>query len=107
MTRFWQTFAYDACLSCIILKVSSALWALQRGTSVVICNGDTHNAIALIVEGKKLGTFFTMKDQQTVNVEQLAENGIPILNKINFNINSNLLLNFFQSSFSFISSGSW
>lgn len=55
-------------------KVSSALWALQRGTSVVICNGNTNNAIASIVDGKKLGTFFTLKGQQNTNVEQLAEN---------------------------------
>jgi delta-1-pyrroline-5-carboxylate synthetase len=56
-------------------KVSSAVWALQRGTSVVICNGNTNNAISSIVDGKKIGTFFTLQNQQTVNVEQMAENG--------------------------------
>ena len=55
-------------------KVSSALWALERGTSVVICNGNQANAIASITNGKRIGTFFTLKDT-SVNVEQLADKG--------------------------------
>lgn len=44
-------------------KVKAALWALQGGTSVVIANG-THpkisgHVITDIVEGKKVGTFFS------------------------------------------------
>jgi len=43
--------------------VKAALWALQGGTSVVIANG-THpkisgHVITDIVEGKKVGTFFS------------------------------------------------
>lgn len=56
-------------------KVSSALWALEKGTSVVICNGNQTNAIKSILNGKKIGTFFTLKDTQSINVEQLADKG--------------------------------
>ena len=56
-------------------KVSSALWALERGTSVVICNGNQANAITSIVNGKRIGTFFTLKDTCSMNVEQLADKG--------------------------------
>lgn len=43
--------------------MKAALWALQGGTSVVIANG-THpkvsgHVITDIVEGKKVGTFFS------------------------------------------------
>uniref|UniRef100_A0A8C6Q2M1 Aldehyde dehydrogenase 18 family, member A1 n=1 Tax=Nothobranchius furzeri TaxID=105023 RepID=A0A8C6Q2M1_NOTFU len=44
-------------------KVKAALWALQGGTSVVIANGTnpkvTGHVITDIVEGKKVGTFFS------------------------------------------------
>ncbi|KAA8581501.1 hypothetical protein FQN60_003082 [Etheostoma spectabile] len=44
-------------------KVKAALWALQGGTSVVIANGThpkvTGQVITDIVEGKKVGTFFS------------------------------------------------
>ena len=56
-------------------KVSSALWALEKGTSVVICNGNQTNAITSIINGKKIGTFFTLKDTSSINVEQLADKG--------------------------------
>lgn len=45
------------------LQVKAALWALQGGTSVVIANGTnpkvTGHVITDIVEGKKVGTFFS------------------------------------------------
>ena len=45
------------------LQVKAALWALQGGTSVVIANGThpkvTGQVITDIVEGKKVGTFFS------------------------------------------------
>ena len=64
-------------------KVSSALWALEKGTSVVICNGNQANAITSIVDGKRIGTFFTLKDtSSSVNVEQLADKGKQIPWKI-------------------------
>lgn len=48
---------------CRLLQVKAALWALQSGTSVVIANGTspkvTGHVITDIVEGKKVGTFFS------------------------------------------------
>lgn len=50
-------------LSFCINQVKAALWALQGGTSVVIANGTnpkvTGHVITDIVEGKKVGTFFS------------------------------------------------
>lgn len=50
-------------LSCRLHQVKAALWALQGGTSVVIANGTnpkvTGHVITDIVEGKKVGTFFS------------------------------------------------
>lgn len=40
-------------------KVKSALWALKKGTSVLICNGSTAGVITRAVQGDKVGTFFT------------------------------------------------
>lgn len=40
-------------------KLNAATWALDRGVSVVICNGSQDNAIKTIVGGRKVGTFFT------------------------------------------------
>ena len=35
-------------------KVKSALWALEHGSSVVICNGMKHNTIKKIMSGEKV-----------------------------------------------------
>ncbi|MBN3282937.1 P5CS synthase, partial [Polyodon spathula] len=60
-----------------IIKVKSALWALQGGTSVVIANGTdpkvTGHVITDIVEGKKVGTFFSEVKPAGPTVEQQAE----------------------------------
>lgn len=56
--------------------MQAATWALNRGVSVVICNGMQEKAIKSIVLGRKIGTFFT--NAPTANatpVETLAENG--------------------------------
>ncbi|NXL91127.1 P5CS synthase, partial [Alectura lathami] len=58
-------------------KVKAALWALQGGTSVVIANG-THpkisgHVITDIVEGKKVGTFFSEVKPAGPTVEQQGE----------------------------------
>lgn len=57
-------------------KVSAATWALDRGVSVVICNGTQEKAIKTIIGGRKVGTFFT---ESAVGgptpVDTLAENG--------------------------------
>ncbi|XP_006831243.1 PREDICTED: delta-1-pyrroline-5-carboxylate synthase isoform X2 [Chrysochloris asiatica] len=58
-------------------KVNAALWALKGGTSVVIANG-THpkvsgHVITDIVEGKKVGTFFSEVKPAGPNIEQQGE----------------------------------
>ncbi|XP_023170601.2 delta-1-pyrroline-5-carboxylate synthase [Drosophila hydei] len=57
-------------------KVKAATWALDRGVSVVICNGMQEKAIKTIVGGRKVGTFFTeaTESANTVPVEVMAEN---------------------------------
>lgn len=57
-------------------KVSAATWALDRGVSVVICNGMQEKAIKTIIAGRKIGTFFTeIADSTATPTEVLAENG--------------------------------
>lgn len=58
-------------------KVNAATWAMARGVSVVICNGMQEKAIKTIINGRKVGTFFT--DSVTTSaaassVDVLAEN---------------------------------
>uniref|UniRef100_A0A8C8DW06 Delta-1-pyrroline-5-carboxylate synthase n=1 Tax=Oryzias sinensis TaxID=183150 RepID=A0A8C8DW06_9TELE len=57
--------------------VKAALWALQGGTSVVIANGTnpkvTGHVITDIVEGKKLGTFFSETKPAGPSVEEQTE----------------------------------
>ncbi|KAK4882007.1 hypothetical protein RN001_005326 [Aquatica leii] len=40
-------------------KVNAATWAIDRGVTVVICNGMLEKAIETILSGRKVGTFFT------------------------------------------------
>ncbi|KAM4715374.1 LOW QUALITY PROTEIN: delta-1-pyrroline-5-carboxylate synthase [Anableps anableps] len=58
-------------------KVKAALWALQGGTSVVIANGTnpkvTGHVIIDIVEGKKVGTFFSKIKPGGPSVEEQTE----------------------------------
>ncbi|XP_041830040.1 delta-1-pyrroline-5-carboxylate synthase isoform X2 [Melanotaenia boesemani] len=58
-------------------KVKAALWALQEGTSVVIANGTnpkvTGHVITDIVEGKKVGTFFSEIKPAGPSVEEQTE----------------------------------
>ncbi|PWA21579.1 hypothetical protein CCH79_00003075, partial [Gambusia affinis] len=57
--------------------VKAALWALQGGTSVVIANGTnpkvTGQVITDIVEGKKVGTFFSEVKPAGPSVEEQTE----------------------------------
>ncbi|EDW79036.2 uncharacterized protein Dwil_GK10672 [Drosophila willistoni] len=57
-------------------KVKAATWALDRGVSVVICNGMQEKAIKTIIGGRKVGTFFTeaTESANSVPVEVMAEN---------------------------------
>jgi len=50
-------------------KVRSALWALKRGTSVVICNGSTKDIVSRVVHGERVGTFFTNKADESESLE--------------------------------------
>lgn len=54
-------------------KVNAALWALDRGVSVVICNGTQEKAIKNILSGRKIGTFFTQTTEISTPVEVVAE----------------------------------
>ncbi|XP_068975276.1 delta-1-pyrroline-5-carboxylate synthase isoform X2 [Bombus flavifrons] len=54
-------------------KVNAALWALDRGVSVVICNGTQEKAIKSILSGRKIGTFFTQTTETFAPVEVVAE----------------------------------
>ncbi|XP_034414510.1 delta-1-pyrroline-5-carboxylate synthase isoform X2 [Cyclopterus lumpus] len=58
-------------------KVKAAMWALQGGTSVVIANGThpkvTGHVITDIVEGKKVGTFFSEIKPAGPTVEHQTE----------------------------------
>lgn len=65
-------------------KVSAATWALDRGVSVVICNGTQEKAIKTIIGGRKVGTFFTETSSGgPTPVDTLAENGEILWLKIN------------------------
>ncbi|XP_044755928.1 delta-1-pyrroline-5-carboxylate synthase isoform X2 [Coccinella septempunctata] len=56
-------------------KVNAATWALDRGVSVVICNGMQEKAIKTILSGRKVGTFFTESSAgSSVPTEVVAEN---------------------------------
>lgn len=58
-------------------KVNAATWALDRGVSVVICNGTQDKAIKTIIAGRKVGTFFTETAAGgPTPVDMLAENGM-------------------------------
>ncbi|XP_008549412.1 delta-1-pyrroline-5-carboxylate synthase [Microplitis demolitor] len=55
-------------------KVTAALWALDRGVSVVICNGAQEKAIKNILSGRKIGTFFTETPSASTPIEIVTEN---------------------------------
>ena len=59
-----------------MFQVQAATWALDRGVSVVICNGMQEKAIKLILDGRKIGTFFTDGPTGQLSVEMMAENGM-------------------------------
>jgi len=55
-------------------KVRSALYALEHGSSVVICNGMKYNTIRKVMGGEKIGSFFTKAAVDAMPVEVLAKN---------------------------------
>ena len=58
-------------------EVIIAIWALERGTAVVIANGtgEYYHTIRDIIGGRKLGTFFTMAKESESSVEEQASKG--------------------------------
>lgn len=76
-------------------KVKAASWALERGTSVVICNGLGQGVIKGIVQGRKIGTFFTTNDDSGLEVEVLAKNarlGSRVLQRLTATERANAIL---------------
>ena len=56
-------------------KSKAAVWALDHGVSVVICNGLKDNAIKDIVGGRRVGTFIAKTNPGGQAVEVLAKGG--------------------------------
>lgn len=54
----------------------AASWALERNVAVVICNGTAEQAVTRIVQGRRIGTFFTDHKTFTISVETQASNGL-------------------------------
>ena len=50
--------------------MKAASWALEHGINVVICNGSAQHTIKAIMDGRKIGTFFT-NVQQPANPPEL------------------------------------
>lgn len=58
------------------MTLQAAAWALERGTSVVIANGTGSDyVIREVLDGRKVGTFFTMVDEPGPTVENQAAAG--------------------------------
>lgn len=74
-------------------KVKSALWALKKGTSVVICNGDSSDILNRVVHGEKVGTFFTedCSESESSILATLARNGSKALKSLGADARSNLI----------------
>lgn len=54
-------------------KVSYAIAALQQGVCTIICNGGTEDVITKVLDGRKIGTFFTqVKNAEGEPVEEMA-----------------------------------
>ena len=58
-------------------QVNASLYALEGGTSVVIANGQFKeiNTVNDIVNGQKIGTFFTYAEKDIVPIEDQAIKG--------------------------------
>ena len=61
----------DAGIGGMESKIEAASWALERKCSVVICNGQRENAIVEILNGKRIGTFFTDSDSCDNNPDSM------------------------------------
>lgn len=58
------------------MTFQAAAWALERGTSVVIANGTSSDyVIRQVLDGRKVGSFFTMVEETGPSVENQAAGG--------------------------------
>lgn len=75
-------------------KIKSALWALKKGTSVVICNGGTSGVLTRVVDGQKVGTFFTEHSNETDSSQlaKLARSGSKKLESLGPETRSKIIL---------------
>ncbi len=57
--------------------MKSATWALENDCAVVIANGDfkESNVIKKIVDGRRMGTFFTLAEKVGASIEDQAAKG--------------------------------
>lgn len=74
-------------------KVKSALWALKKGTSVVICNGGSPGVISRVVEGQKVGTFFTEEcnEADSLQLANMARQGSKALENLGPEVRSKII----------------
>lgn len=74
-------------------KVKSALWALRKGTSVVICNGSTTGVIERVVHGDKVGTFFADSEGgvESAELASLARHGSNKLKSLGADTRSQII----------------
>lgn len=65
-------------------KVRSSLWTLKKGTSVVVCDGGRGDIIRRVIDGEKVGTFFTEspEDIDSAKLADLARSGSQELAKL-------------------------
>ncbi len=61
----------------ILFQVKCASWALDHNVGVVISNGKIDKGILNIIDGKKIGTFFTKISNQSLPVDVQAVKGNP------------------------------
>ena len=48
---------------------------MDHGVAVVICNGMRQKALTNVLEGRRVGTFFTDSKNGGLSIEKMAENG--------------------------------
>lgn len=74
-------------------KVKSALWALKRGTNVVICNGGSADILTRVVHGEKVGTFFANNcgENESSMLASMARTGSKSLQSLSADRRSNLI----------------
>ncbi|XP_043239099.1 delta-1-pyrroline-5-carboxylate synthase-like [Amphibalanus amphitrite] len=75
-------------------KSKAAVWALDHGVSVVICNGLKDNAIKDIVAGRRVGTFIAKTNPGGMAVEVLAKGarrGSRVLQSLSWQERANVI----------------